>query len=1021
MALINNNCVNDGGTGSGLIPQKPLEIEVYGADTQAIINDIVSGTYSDTTQVSNALGTLAAYGQIDELNTQLEEAGIDLVEMYGGEDTDAGLLVKTMLDTSDDEQIEDFDAQDLADSLFEAMDGLAYTDEAQLIQILGNASYSPEQIQEICDAYKTKYGSELSSVISGDTSGQFNTLLNARLLGANDYIEDTIRDDIEFNRDNPNNVQAGDAETTTASASFGEVEITKIYNANGDVIGQVAVNYDFGGNIISKTTSNYAYDENGNLREQVDVLSDKNGNELSTTVNRLDENQNIVQQYMRYQNEDGTVQERSTEYLYNDKANPNLTTCMRETDVLFDQNGNVIYKTEKNDDVMQSLKDDYSNYIVSENDYIEISKCKTPQELVNFLNEKIDNGTKIDLNEYTQNWQKEFDEQAFKITEMSDEAVALVSEEILAKIDLMAEDKTLWANFVEGWTQMGLTAEDWNEHERSKFRDKLQDAVNDGKFDTINSLYNEINAKLYPEGSQGSLIDNIRSMYSAQDYYDSLNPAEVSQQMSIRQDFDPISMKPETYGEMLLCQLQEVKNQFELYKDNMGFLDTSISFMNRLFDVGTSEDDVEAIFAQYEKELKELSSLEGAEFCASFKALTGDEFSEGTLSEISMAAQMCADIENMSEEELLLQARGWANIGALNIENAYDPDPFKRDEYGNILYEINEEESTEDCIIYKHDEHGNMIPIRKTEEERIDYNKLKTVLKETYIEVTHGLDEKCNDPNGIVAGASNSSPGNALDDYKDTVEEQREFAIDLARTALVVAMAPSGAIGAGLGLSFWGAVGLSGFTGAAVEAIGHAFNSNAIGDQKAEPHEVVSDIVAGFTSSIFQAMGSDMAKGITNTKALKFMAEKFNVSTDVIKNVIEKVGLKGVSSNVIKSLVKDSCEYLFNPNLTQEEKDNYIHEMIENAKNAADKGAIIGILLIASDFLGTKTKGWASETLNNGRDDGWMDDVAKIIKSTYDSTARTVGGYLADGEYDPAKITQTTWKEFAKNYLKAPK
>ena len=48
-------------------------------------------------------------------------------------------------------------------------------------------------------------------------------------------------------------------------------------------------------------------------------------------------------------------------------------------------------------------------------------------------------------------------------------------------------------------------------------------------------------------------------------------------------------------------------------------------------------------------------------------------------------------------------------------------------------------------------------------------------------------------------------------------------------------------------------------------------------------------------------------------------------------------------------------------------------------------------------------------------------DIAKIIKTLYDSTARTVGDNLANGKFDPTKINQITWKEIAKNYLKAKK
>ena len=102
------------------------ELEVWGReeikDSYETIINFANAETSNIDEATEAIGVLAAYNELDELNAYFEEHCIDLSELYGS-DKDAQKFVEQLLDTAEDEPVENFDAKALAKELNKAMKG----------------------------------------------------------------------------------------------------------------------------------------------------------------------------------------------------------------------------------------------------------------------------------------------------------------------------------------------------------------------------------------------------------------------------------------------------------------------------------------------------------------------------------------------------------------------------------------------------------------------------------------------------------------------------------------------------------------------------------------------------------------------------------------------------------------------------------------------------------------------------------------------------------------------------------
>ena len=437
------------------------------------------------------------------------------------------------------------------------------TDEDTLTRILGNAAYTPEQIQEICDIYQEEYGSSLLLHILNDTDGKYYNLLETRLNAAKNYIKNTLNDDVQFNRETPFNLAEGEIVEEKDDAGN---TVKRVYNANGDLLYEetIPLVQEDG---TSKIVKQYVYDENGQLREQVDIRYDEQGNEKSFSFNRKDEQGRDIQLYTKYQTDNGNFEERSVEYLYNCAEDSSLCTQSRESYSYY-KDGELFFKGEK-----ESIS--YQTYLIGEASQKYGNTYQNPYyaEIILNLNkysiEELENlvgdGEKL----YT-DWYNSTLTQSFDTTVMSQEASDMAYKEMLAKADLIAYDFHIDSPLFET---------------KEELIEKIELAYKSGDFEQLSKLYEEVNRKVFPSDNQQSLASELVSMGESRAFYEEYGVEQAKQDMTIREDYDPAIDDPETYGEKLLEQLYEVEQQYALYKSNGGTLDRTISFMNRALDL----------------------------------------------------------------------------------------------------------------------------------------------------------------------------------------------------------------------------------------------------------------------------------------------------------------------------------------------------------------------------------------------------------------------------------------------------
>lgn len=730
------------------------------------------------------------------------------------------------------------------------------------------------------------------------------------------------------------------------------------YNSNGDFLSSESKNYDLNGNLIGTTSVLYVYDENGELREQISVTYDSDGNETLRIAQKLDENGNVIQEYVKATGEDGRSEEKITNLLYDDPENPTVCTFMEEYVTQKDARNNVILQTRTTTDLLSLLKQAYP---LNE----ELQASETIQDAL------ANSGLDINSDELYDLMKASLPLVDGQVTKLSDEMITSIGSELNAKLSLMNMDFK----------------------DKEKLQEQLDEAINSGDINKIQAIYEKINERLYPDDSHNSFSYELMEIQRARQFYSEMGDDLVGEQFAIRDDFDYETDVPETYSEILLCQMDELREQYEMYKENMGSFDRIVSMCN-IFGLGTSEAEVEQMFQMYEQKLRELPTLKGDEFVSNFKALTGDDFSDEVLQNLYSAQVLCNYADSMSEEELLEEAE---NLG-INLQDAHVTD-YSRMEMMPPPF-------------------PGGVPYATYPYTKLDYDNLRTLIKASYSE---GL------------AADNSTLGKTIDDYANTVTEHRDFIVDLARTAAVAAVSATGA-----GILICGTV------GAAVELMASAANSNAQGSQRQSGEEILANMTSGFVSAVFQGA----AKHIMNLKvpgtnyslnyAIKQLTQNWSSETlkSLLPKYVELIGIKGVTAGVIKDAVNfimDSEEnenfvkkLLSGEEVTDEEIEKFKDGLLDAVKSGAISGLVTGVLLSLFETFNATAGKKLREAVHNASSNaikGEIDTVyeeimARIANATGKTASRTVSSMVQGKEIDWETFWETEFKELAKNAFK---
>ncbi len=759
------------------------------------------------------------------------------------------------------------------------------------------------------------------------------------------------------------------------------------YNADGNLLTSVAQNYDMEGNLIGSTSITNVYDENGVLREQISITYDKDGNETLNVSQKLDTNGNVTQEYLRAIASDGSIEEKLVNLLYEDTNNPNVCTFMQEHVVEKDANGNTTLEKRTNTDLLTVLK---QNNPYNEN----IQDAKTVQDaLAAYGTEKINTDELYTL------MKSNLTVAEGQVIALGEDMINSIKLELEAKLSLMAKGSIF-------------------EENKNDLQKELNEAVDSGNVNKINEIYEKINLTLYPHGSYNPFSSEIMKIESAEKYYNEMGSETVKENFAIRDGFDYDTMIPETYGEILLCQMNDLKKQYELYKENMGSFDKIVSYCN-VFGFGTSEDEVRQMFELYEEEVKNLSTLEGKDFISSFKALTGDDFSQETLENLFTNQLVSSSVDKMSNAQLLEEAKKQHELGKLNIEDAYVLVP-DNDTVLVFDSDLTPEERQE--MIYNGDTSGQIEVYSSPNyyKEEIDYDKLRILLKASYAEA-----------------ANNSTIGKAIDDYADTVVEHREFIIDLARTALVALTSATG-----------GGIVICGFVGAGVEMISGILNSDAQGTQKQSGGEIIANMTSGFISAAFQG-GSRQMMNLTlpgtdcSLNSLISNATQ-NLSSETLKNLIPKyvelIGVKGVTAGVIQNttnfLMKNYDfvkKLLKGEEITEDEINNFKDGLINAVNDGTINGAITGVLLSLFESVNVTVGKKLRDAVHKNSSQAIQGEINtvyssviktlvytpdKLANATGKTASRTIAKILQGEEVDFDTIMETEFKEIAKNAFK---
>ena len=743
------------------------------------------------------------------------------------------------------------------------------------------------------------------------------------------------------------------------------------YNADGNLLTSVAQNYDMEGNLIGSTSITNVYDENGVLREQISITYDKHGNETFNVSQKLDTNGNVTQEYLRATASDGSIEEKLVNLLYEDTNNPNVSTFMQEHVVEKDANGNTTLEKRTNTDLLTVLKQNHP-------DNKNIQDAETVQDAL------ATGGIAINTDELYTLMKSNLTVVEGQVIALGEDMINSIKLELEAKLSLMAEGNIF-------------------EENKDDLQKELNEAVDSGNVNKIKEIYEKINLTLYPNGSYNPFSSEIMKIESAEKYYNEMGSETVKENFAIRDGFDYNTMIPETYGEILLYQMNDLKKQYELYKENMGSFDKIVSYCN-VFGFGTSEDEVRQMFELYEEEVKNLSTLEGKDFISSFKALTGDDFSQETFDKLLVNQLFSSSVDKMTEEQLLAEA----NEQGINIEEAYVYD------YQKSVYEY----LYDDEMYWDPTYIASVSEICKTP--RIDYDHLRILLKASYAEA-----------------ANNSTIGKAVDDYADTVVEHREFIIDLARTALVALTSATG-----------GGIVICGFVGAGVEMISGILNSDAQGTQKQSGGEIIANMTSGFISAAFQG-GSRQMMNLTlpgtdcSLNSLISNATQ-NLSSETLKNLIPKyvelIGVKGVTAGVIQNttnfLMKNYDfvkKLLKGEEITEDEINNFKDGLINAVNDGTINGAITGVLLSLFESVNVTVGKKLRDAVHKNSSQAIQGEINtvyssviktlvytpdKLANATGKTASRTIAKILQGEEVDFDTIMETEFKEIAKNAFK---
>ena len=708
---------------------------------------------------------------------------------------------------------ENIDAEGLADELYKATLGQPIfgwgTDEDKLIEILGNSSYSPAQIMEIAEAFNNKYGVDLLEIIKGETSGFLEKLLVGRLEQAEEFCKNNPNI-TNYNPDNIYNEQYGSTGTPSVieNEDGSKITTTPIYNSNGDIIGIEEITTDKNGNVVSKTNTQNIFDENGVLREQKIITTDADGKTQFEIVQQFDEQGRLIYETKKAIDALGNTETRNLQYVYSDDNDQKACTEIRETVSYIDENGELIYQTKATTGDL---------------------KGKTLEEIKQVLSTAERN-----------------------YTELGEEALENIKTELFAKIELIETQKFAFY-----------------EEDADALRQEVLAAIASGDYSKIEEIFKKINEKYYPEGAQQSLGEFLNGRKEAEQYYATVSEAEIQESFTIRDGYDPTTMPPTNEGENLLYTLEEIRKQYELYKQGMVPFEQFISWANNFFNFGTSEKDFLAIMEKYELEAKNLVNLRDEDFIDAYKALTGRDFTAENREDQQLMTSVHTMLEESEEYDTVEELETLAL--ALNIDIS-----SCKDENGNYKFE-----------------------------------EMQLLINTELL--------KC-------IGAGNSTPGKALDNYKDTVNKQCQAVIDVLKMTLTTV---AGVLTGGSSVLLQvGAAALANILAEATEkALYGEFNEFTAED--------IKDLVESGISGAFSGIIKGWSKGCDNL---------------FVKDVL----IKGLASGAGKEEIEyvfDNLHLLMNPDTV----DEFFAGAIEAGFIGAANGTIEGLVYYLCDIFGTES------------------------------------------------------------------
>ena len=753
-----------------------------------------------------------------------------------------------------------------------------------------------------------------------------NFVYEDECFNSDEYNYSSIQEVVKSYANNIYNISVNSIEQTSQNYNeIGALEGYSVVNTSTNSSNQVTKEtkqvLDVNGEYQGEVSTEYIYDDNGKLVQQIKTGFDKNGKKISSITETFDDKGNIIAQKGEKVEQDGSIETIESVYHYALSGKyPNTCTGIVEKRSYCDKNGKIIYKSSNTTNLIDTLKEMYPDDIKNPRTLdAALSMCK--RKGLDISSETIHKG----LKEVLLNTDG-------VISELSNEMIKSVETELNSKLDLMTTSN----------------------REKEKLKKELNSAISSKDCDAIKDIYNKINKKLYPEGSHFGFTREIVEINAAKKYLGEKTKQEIKDDYAIRSDFDAKTMTPQNYGEILLSQMQELKDQWEIQKENMGSFDKLVSFLN-IFNLGTSEKEVKKMFELYEKEVKSLSNMSGDKFLAKFKTLTGDDFSQETQEEMWAAQFLCEGVKNLNNDELMDKAKDLE----VDINNAYEIDYSKPhiSDTGVVTYP----------------------------EKKLNYDKLRTLVKAEYLQ-------------GITA--DNSILGKAVDDHISDVEKHRNFIVDFARIAASAAACASGA-----GIIACGCI------EAGVELFADLLNSDATGDQQIKLEETVNSMASAFFSAGARNVLNKCLIGKGVTKEL--LGDYLYIWID--KVAISGIGANTIKNVVNFALDnKNEIAKLINGELNEKEFEYLRDEFCDNLASGVLNGAVTGVLLAlfecANIQYGSKLKQCVLEKLSNGANAA----ANKIIKGDIDKTYEKIASYVAKTTNLMAKTAKATGKTIAK-------